>query len=153
MEKYIEESDGFSEPSEGQLKIIPRDFTKVILKEFNLKNKNSFFEINEIVLTPKFTWSKPDEWSKVLLNQNLNLNITCVKNTGEKVFKPYYINSFNDPSYFNPTFKLKKPIHIPVSILEEEIEEFEYPIKVIIELTTSRPFFEFDVNLVSNQSF
>lgn len=152
MEKYLEDCEAFKEHTEGKLKIIPRESAKMILKEFTLKSKHSFLEINKIVLTPKFKWEKPDDWSKVLIQQHLMLNITCYNSKGGTRSKPYSIDSFNDPNYFQPIFPLNRPINIPQSIWEGLPNDNEFPIKVTIELAAQMSSFEFDVALACNEN-
>lgn len=117
-------------------------------KEFILKNKHSFLEIKKIILTPKFKWTKPDDWSNVLQNQGLGINIVCYNSKGSERSQPYSIVAFNDPTYFEPSFTLSSPINTPESLWEGIPNDNEYPIKVTIELTGSFPTFEFDVLLV-----
>lgn len=117
-------------------------------KQFILKNKHSFLEIKKIILTPKFKWSKPDDWSRVLINQALMINITCYNSKGVKRLQPYSISTFNNPYYYEPSFTLSSPIHIPVSLWEEIPNDNEFPIKVTIELSGEIPTFDFDVLLV-----
>ncbi|MFY9309343.1 MAG: Fic family protein [Bacteroidia bacterium] len=152
MQKYLEDCEAFKEDNEGKLKIIPGENATMILKEFTLKNKHSFLEINKIILTPKFQWSNPNDWSKVLIQQHLMLNITCYDNNGGKRFKPYSINTFNDPYYSQAVFPLIQPINIPGSIWEGQPSDDEFPIKVTIELTARMPSFEFDVALACNET-
>ena len=40
----------------------------------------SFIEIKKIILTPLFSWDKPDEWSKKLNTQGLHFKITSHNN-------------------------------------------------------------------------
>ena len=117
-------------------------------KEFILKNKHSFLEIKKIILTPKFKWTKPDDWSSMLINKPLMINITCYNTKGLKRLQPYSISTFNNPYYFEPSFTLSSPIHIPVSLWEGNPNDNEFPIKVILELSGEIPPFDFDVLLV-----
>jgi len=117
-------------------------------KEFILKNKHSFLEIKKIILTPKFSWTKPDDWSMVLFSQNLKLTIACYNSKGGMRQQPYFIAGFNNPYYFEPVFTLSSPIHIPANIWEGSPNDNEFPIKVVLELSGAKPAFQFDVMLV-----
>ena len=117
-------------------------------KEFILKNKHSFLEIKKIILIPKFSWTKPDDWSVILFSQNLKLTITCYNNKGAIKPQQYLMTSFNNPYYFEPVFTLSSPIHIPASIWEGSPNDNEFPIKVVLELSGAKPTLQFDVILV-----
>lgn len=114
-------------------------------KEFILKNRHSSIEITKIILNPKFQWTKPDDWSKILLGENLFLTITCHNKMGDMKQQSYYIMAFNNPCYYEPVFTLEYPVHIPQSLWEGIPKINEFPIKVIIEVTKSS---KFDVMLV-----
>ncbi len=117
-------------------------------KEFILKNKHSFLEIKKIILNPKFSWTKPDEWSMVLLSQGLRLIVTCQNGKGRMKQNPYLITGFNNPYYFEPVFTLSNPIHVPASLWEGTPNDNEFPIKVVLELSGAERTFQFDVMLV-----
>lgn len=117
-------------------------------KEFILKNKHSFLEIKKIILTPKFKWSKPDDWCRVLINQGLLIQVTCFNSKEVMRQQSYSVNAFNNPSYFEPVFTLNSSIHIPVSLWEGVPNDNEFPIKVVVELLGTVDTFEFDVMLV-----
>ena len=101
-----------------------------------------------IILTPKFKWSKPADWSKVLLNQELQLIITCYNNRGDSRQQPYLIDTFNNPYYYKPEFTLSHPIHIPENLWEGIPNDNEFPVKAVLELKGVSAVFEFDVMLV-----
>lgn len=117
-------------------------------KEFTLKNKHSFLEIKKIILKPKFNWNKPDDWSVMLLKENIQLKITCHNNKGGKIEQPYSIIAFNNPFYYEPVFTLSDPIHIPGSLWEGFPPDNEFPINVSLEIFADKPDFQFDVMLV-----
>jgi Fic family protein len=121
-------------------------------KEFTLKNKHSFLEIKKIILKPKFNWTKADDWSTVLLNQNMCLMVTCHNSRGGMRQQPYMIMTFNNPYYYEPVFTLSNPIHIPASIWEGSPNNNEFPIKVELKLSANEPVFQFDVILVYDAS-
>jgi hypothetical protein len=101
---------------------------------------------------PKFEWSIPNDWSTVLFNQHLKMNITCHNNQGRRIFMPYDINSFNDPKYAKPNFELLSPIKIPFSLWNRVPAIEEFPIEVTIEITSKEPTLKFDVKLITNES-
>jgi len=117
-------------------------------KEFNLKNKHSFIEIKKILLTPKFKWTRSDDWSRILMDQSLILTISCHNNKGSTKSQPYLISAFNNPYYFEPAFTLNNPINIPASLWEGIPNNNEFPIKVTVTLSGKVSSFDFDVMLV-----
>lgn len=117
-------------------------------KQFMLKNKHAFIQITKIILTPKFNWTKPDDWSRVMINHGLMLEITCSSNQGEMRTQPRSISSFNNPYYYEPVFTLNYPIHIPGNHWEGMPDDNEYPINVLIEVTSKQPEWQFDVMMV-----
>ena len=120
-------------------------------KEFLLMSPSSFVEIKKIILTPLFTWVKPDEWSMKLVNQGLNLKITGGNNRGGSFDNSYSLMTFNSPYYFQPVFTLNNPINIPLSIKNIAPKLNEYPIKIEVELLGSVPIFDFDVMFVYDE--
>lgn len=128
-------------------------FTNETIKHDRLlRHKNHFVEIKKIILTPKFDWKKPDDWSKKLLTEGLQLIITCHSLNGESRSQPYSINSFNNPMYFEPIFTLNPSINIPVNLWEGLPNINEYPIKVEFEIKSNLENSEFDVELVYDAS-
>lgn len=119
-------------------------------KEFILKSKHSFLEIKKIILTPKFQWTKPDDWSRILINHGLQLMITCTNYRGEVRQQPYSIAGFNNPYYFEPVFTLSSPIHIPANLWEGLPNDNEFPVKVMIQLSSMAEKYQFDVIIVYN---
>lgn len=117
-------------------------------KEFILLNKYAFISIKKIILSPKFEWKKPDDWSTVLLNENLELKITCYNSKGAIRSQPYNITSFITPSHYQPVFTLNSHIHVPLSIWEKEPFDNEFPIKVVVELNSRETELKFDVMVV-----
>lgn len=120
-------------------------------KEFLLINPNSFVEIKKIILTPLFTWVKPDEWSIKLINQGLSFKITGNNNRGGSFSASYAVTAFNSPYYFQPVFTLNNPINIPLSIKDKAPKLNEYPIQIEVELLASVPTFEFDVMFIYDE--
>ena len=121
-------------------------------KEFTLKNKHAFIEIKKIILTPKFEWNKPDDWSKALITQQPIMTVTCNNAKGEMRKQPYSISNFNSPYYYEPVFTLRYPIRIPASLWEGAPNENEFPINVNIEIEWKGENLQFDVLLVYDSS-
>ncbi|NQY09711.1 MAG: hypothetical protein HRT71_09385 [Flavobacteriales bacterium] len=119
---------------------------------YQLRHKNQFIEIKKIILTPKFKWKRPDDWSKKLLMEGLQLIINCYSLNGKSSTQPYSINSFNNPMYYEPIFTLNTPINIPVNIWEGLPHINEYPIKVEFEIKSNLETSEFDIELVYDAS-
>lgn len=117
-------------------------------QDFQLKNKHSFIEIKKIILTPKFEWNKPDDWSKVLITQHPTLTVTCSTSKGEIRRQPYSISTFNNPYYYEPVFTLNSPIHIPASLWEGVPNDNEFPIKINLEIEWRGETLQFDIMLV-----
>ncbi|HEV7229753.1 MAG TPA: Fic family protein, partial [Bacteroidia bacterium] len=118
------------------------------VKEIGLRNKHSFFEIKKIILTPKFEWTKPGDWSRVLSTQQLILTITCYDSKGETRRQSHLIASFNNPYYYEPSFTLNSPIQIPANIWEGIPNDNAFPIQVKLELSAKASSIDFDVLLV-----
>lgn len=124
-------------------------FTNTALShEFQLKNKHSFLEIKKVILTPKFEWTKPDDWSRELITQHPVMTIACYNNKGEMRKQPYSVSNFNNPYYYEPVFTINSPIHIPANLWEGMPHDNEYPIKVTIEIEYRGEELRFDIMLV-----
>ena len=121
-------------------------------QEFTLETCDSFLEIKKIILTPKFEWVRPEEWSAKLMNQGLYIEITCVNSKGATASQPYMVSSYNSPYYFQPVFTLIQPINIPVSLWGKWPFSNECPIKVAVELKGNTDIFDFDVLIVYDQA-
>ncbi|HSZ25161.1 MAG TPA: hypothetical protein VK766_05560, partial [Cytophagaceae bacterium] len=117
-------------------------------KEFILKNKHSFIEIKKIILNPKFQWAIPDEWSRELLEHNFILTVMCYNSKGGTRQQIYSITGFNNPYYYQPVFTLNNPINIPVSTWDGLPNDNEFPIKIVLDLSSKITDFKFDVMLV-----
>ena len=117
-------------------------------KEFLLLNRYAFVSIKKIILSPKFEWKQPNDWSNILLQQNLQLKVTCYNSKGEMRSQPYLIDTFNTVYHYQPIFTLNTPIHVPLSIWEKEPFDNEFPIKVVIELNCKETELKFDVMIV-----
>ena len=117
-------------------------------KQFMLKNKHAFIQISRVILTPKFSWTKPDDWSRILINHGLTLEISCFTNTGLNKGQTYSVSGFNNPYYFEPVFTLNHPIHIPGTLWAGMPNDNEYPINVVLEITSKQEAWQFDVMLV-----
>jgi|GEM_PF-411592 Fic family protein len=122
--------------------------SEVRSKEFILLNRYAFVSIKKIILSPKFEWKKPDDWSAILLSQNLELMIKCYNSKGGVRSQPYIISTFNTPYNYQPIFTLNNHIHVPLSLWEKEPFDNEFPIKVVIELNCRETELKFDVMIV-----
>lgn len=131
---------------------VAHKFEDNISKEFILNNKYSFLSIKKIFLTPRFEWKKPDDWSVILMQQNLQMVITCYNNKGAMRKQPYHIDTFNTPYHGKPEFILNNPIHIPLSLWEKDPFDNEFPIKAVIEINSSEAIFKFDTTIVYDAS-
>jgi Fic family protein len=117
-------------------------------KEFTLKNKHSFVEIKKIILLPKFQWKTPDDWSTVLIDQQMKLEICCNNSKNAMRHQHYSILSFVNLIYFEPVFTLSNPIHIPLSIWEGIPNDNEFPVNVVVSISGEKTALKFDVMLV-----
>lgn len=159
MEKHLEECDAFKEHKEGKLKITGRltgtgnDLLYTFSETensviFKLNNPNDFVIIKQIRLNPKFPVSTPNDWSRVMLTQNLRLNIKGIGHNKVTRSQSFSVDQFNDPNYRQPDFILNNPIHIPLNVWGQTPENNEFPIMVAIDLTCGEPSLKFDVSLV-----
>ncbi|MGL4597337.1 MAG: Fic family protein [Bacteroidia bacterium] len=129
-------------------------FTNEIRKhDFLFKNKHAFVEIKKILLTPKFEWSKPDDWEIKLAEQNPMIHLKCRSNAGELKQSTYALASFNNIFRYQPIFTLNMPIHIPESVWEGLPYDKEFPIQVSIEIEFSGDELKFDTMLVYDAAF
>jgi len=119
-------------------------------KGFTLRNTSNFIEIKKIILLPKFEWQRPDEWSKKILDQSLGflVRILTAKTGGEMIERRFSLLTFNDPFLFQPVFDLKQRITIPSGIQDRTPKINEFPMRVVIEMTSSVKQFDFEVMFV-----
>lgn len=122
-------------------------------KEFLLTTPSSFVEIKQVILTPLFIWSKPDEWSMKLGSQGLGFTIIVRNNRGNFFSRQNFLGGppFNNEYYFKPEFKLIKPIHIPMELMNKNPLPNDFPIKIEIELFASTEKFDFDIMFVYDE--
>lgn len=120
-------------------------------REFTLPQAGTFFQIKKIVLTPKFDWKHPDEWSIKLSQNGLYITIHAVTSKGVTFSQPYSVSGFNDPMYFQPVFIVNPNIVIPDQLRGNGAFKIDYPVKCRIELSGSVDKFDFDVMLVTDQ--
>jgi Fic family protein len=137
--------------------LIKRDVAIVLTnedrtKEFTLPQTGAFLRIKKIVLTPKFKWEHPNEWSARLYQNGLFIIVRAVTSKGMKVSQPYSITGFNDPTYFHPVFIVHPNIVFPDIFSSNTIFKYDYPIQCSLELSGSVDKFDFDVMLVTDQS-
>ena len=74
--------------------------------------------------------------------------------SGERVFCANFpIRTFNHPYLFQTVFSLNSPIHIPETIMDRTVYQYEYPIQVTVELCGSAAAKDvaFDVLLVYDE--
>jgi len=123
-----------------------------VSKEFIVANRHCFVAIKKIILTPKFEWNKPSDWYDVLMNQQLELKITCQNNKGDMRSQQYFVGGFVSPMHYQPIFTFNDPMQIPLSLWEKEPNENEFPIKANIMLICSEQNLKFDLILVYDAS-
>jgi Fic family protein len=124
------------------------------IKEYTLQQASAFIRIKKIVLTPKFDWKHPNEWSTKLYQNGLYIIVHAVTSTGVTFSQPYSIAGFNDPNYYQPVFIVNPNIVLLDQLGSTGINsrvKIEYPIKCRIELSGSIETFDFDVMLVTDQ--
>ena len=121
------------------------------IKEFTLTQVGAFLRIKKIVLTPKFDWKHPDEWSTRLSQNGLYITIHAVTSKGIVYRQPYSVFGFNDPSYFQPVFLVNPNIVIPDQFGGNSVFKMDYPIRCRIELSGSVDPFDFDVMLITDE--
>jgi Fic family protein len=121
------------------------------VKEFTLRQVGAFVRIKKIVLTPKFDWKHPDEWSTKLSQNGLYITIHAVTSKGVVFRQPYSVFGFNDPTYFQPVFLVNPNIVIPDQLGGNSVFKMDYPIKCRIELSGSVDRFDFDIMLITDE--
>ncbi|CAN5422053.1 hypothetical protein BH09BAC5_BH09BAC5_05300 [soil metagenome] len=115
--------------------------------DFMFYDKYDSMLLKKIILTPKFEWSKPDDWATVLNQQSLRLKVTChIKS--RTISQTYSIGTFNTPYHFQPVFTIPRPIEIPLGITGVDSYDKDYPICAEIELLFEQNELKFDVMLV-----
>ncbi|MDI1355363.1 MAG: Fic family protein [bacterium] len=119
-----------------------------INKGYTLRSPSNFLEIKKIILLPKFEWHKPDEWSRKMLDQALGFVIRISTSKGELIEKRYSLLAFNDPFLFQPVFALSNPINIPLGVADAAPKINEFPMRIVIELTSSVKKIDFDIMFV-----
>ncbi|MFP5471481.1 MAG: Fic family protein [Bacteroidia bacterium] len=121
-------------------------------KEFILTNRNDFIEIKQLILKPKFEWTKPDDWSNVLMDEELMFTITLVDKMGSMASQTHLVASFNNPMYYQPVFSLPHPIVIPSSFWNGNINKINFPVKATIEVSSVKNNSQFDVLMIHDVS-
>jgi Fic family protein len=109
--------------------------------------------IKKILLTPLFKWTQPDEWVKKLHEQGLYVFIECINRKGEIFSMQFALAAFNNPYLFQPVFTLSNPIVIPDTLMNRPAYQYEYPLRVNIELggSVTADDFLFDVLVVYDE--
>ena len=121
-------------------------------KEFLINNDGAFVEIKKIILTPKFDWTRPDDWATKLVMEGLYFKVISLNSMGAMISQPYTLSSFNNPYLFQPVFTFKQPINIPSDLWGDDMYPTDYPIKVTVELLGSVETFSFDVLFVYDEA-
>ena len=113
-----------------------------------LQRSNNFIEIKKILLRPHFQWSDPNEWYQKLREEDMRLTITAYSQH-EKIYTyPLMVDTYVTPMSYQPVLTINHPVHIPGNLAEGIPNDNEYPIKVVIEITSKKQNWEFDVVLV-----
>jgi hypothetical protein len=120
-------------------------------KEFTLINDRSFIHIRKIILSPRFDWVKPEEWSAKLIQEGLYMQVTITTNKGNTFKQSYTLSGFNNPYLFQPVFTLSQPILIPIALIPDEMHSVDYPLTVVAELLGSAEQCSFDVLVVYDE--
>lgn len=113
-----------------------------------LNHRTHFIDIKKILLRTTFEWSDPNEWGKKLVEESLTIKITCTSQTGIIRKQEYGVSSYINLYEYNPILTIPNPIAIPLSLSQNQPTNNEYPIKVEIELVSSKKQSEFNVDLV-----
>ena len=121
-------------------------------KEFQLMDPRAVVEVKKIILTPTFDWIRPDDWATRLAKQGLYLEITCYNSKGASFQQSFAISSYNNPHYYQPVFTLSNPIVIPAALIDRDLNNYEYPINIVIELKSSAVELDFEVLLVYDEA-
>jgi Fic family protein len=122
-----------------------------IRKGFTLRNPNHYLEIKKIILLPLFEWRTPDEWSVKILNQGLAFNVRGITSRGAIFGFMNSLAAYSSPYLFEPVFDLHKPIHLPLSGTENKPGFNDYPLQVVIELTSTSAKFDFEVMFIYDE--
>lgn len=121
------------------------------VREFTLAQLGAFLRIKKIVLTPRFEWTHPDEWSRKLSTNGLLLTIKAVTNKGIVITQSYSIFGFNNPHYFQPVLLVEPNIVLPDQLRSNGALKIDYPIRGTIQLLGAVDQFDFDVMLVTDE--
>lgn len=113
-----------------------------------LNHRSHFIEINQIILRPHFKWTDPNEWGEKLRSENLKMKVKCTSLNGTERNAEYNISTFIDIYRKDPVFTIPTPINIPGNTSSSRPNDNEFPIKVVIEITSENGPSEFDVELV-----
>jgi Fic family protein len=131
-----------------QKNVIIKFTNEQLIQERLLTHRSHFIEINKIMLRPTFEWNDPNVWSKKLYEEGVKLYIQCISQNGIVRKNEYslfsYVNSFS----YEPIFNLQDPISIPESFSGGLPSDNEFPIKIVLEITSEVEKSEFNVDLV-----
>ena len=138
-------------PIEMEYKLTDKEEGRKI--EFLMEKSGSYIAIKQILLTPLFNWTKPDEWSAKLAEQNLKIKVNWEDTSTHSKYEQFYdINSYNNPYYFEPRFSLSYPIIIPTDLAGRLPQAQVYPVKGTIEIWSSTPDIDFNVTLIYDET-
>jgi len=115
-------------------------------KEFLLRTQANMIQIKKMIVTPLFNWTKPDEWFNRLQQQALGFKITVFTSRGESFSQPIFFSALTHPSMYKSVFNYT--IEIPHEFNWKKINLNDYPLRIVIELTSSVPQIDFDVMFV-----
>jgi len=121
---------------------------KTTTAEFSLLNRYQYLLIKKIILSPLFEWKKPSDWKQVLLKQNLMLEVTCITAKGSVRSQSYALMAFASDFHYEPVFTLNTPIHLPLSMIEKEAYDYEYPLQLLLKIKHRNKLVKFEVMLV-----
>ncbi len=113
-----------------------------------LTHRSHFIEINKIMLRPAFDWNDPNVWSKKLFVEGLKLHIQCISHNGSVRQNEYSLSSYVNPFSYDPIFNLQESISIPESFAGGLPADNEFPMKIVLEITSEAEKSEFNVDLV-----
>ena len=117
-------------------------------QEFILTNMTQSIDIKKIILQPNFNWTSAGEWSQKVVKLNLGFTISGFNSRGGHFGCPFSIVSKISPYLYQPVFELEPKINIPLSIIDIQPNQSEFPVKIKIELTATGQNNDFDVFFV-----
>lgn|GEM_PF-162425 len=127
----------------------PIQFNPENLKQVRiLRNQGEVLQIKKINLLPLFQWNHPKEWGKKLVEEQINLHIECISQTGAKYKKSYDLNTYVSLVSKDPIINMEKRINVPESIADKEIGEDEFPMEIRFGIKSNKAKSEFEVEII-----